>query len=772
MIIEKISIGHFGNLSDVTYELGPGLNVIYGENESGKSTVAAFVRYMLYGFGTHSAAGDLPEREKRISWETFRAEGTMDISLSDGRRLQIERHTEASKQGGRIVYREESTVRNLEDGSIVPFHARPGEAFFAVPEQVYMNTAQFGQLSHSHFNEGEMSQAMENLLFSGDESVSALRAHKTLEQARNSLSHHSGMGGAIYELIAKSDAIRNRLSKAARCAAQIQKTETELHSLKLKIAHAEEKRDELATIDEQYRAYLTIRDFDKMHEVENSYIALLEAQKAHRAAHSHEGFLPDEEYLVALKTTERVAEVARQNYLRTEERAAALRDAPAMTPESEELLASTEAAGGARAVEDEYIRLHNREKRAGILSWLFVALAALGLGAILFFLRPLTLDPVTAMSTICVLALLGLSGFFFSNRRHARRATAALCLKMGAISGGDLLCRLHSVADIRRAVIERTESIRLAEENAEITRGNYERFRTELAALAAKWGKTLTDASPAESVESIAALAGDFLAEDRRLAEEIAEVRGRLESLRSRLEGVSEIAIRAQLTPAQRVAMQDTNHRTIQEGLIYYRGTCEDLYEQQREQLEQLEEYRATAENPALLRSERAALEDRIAELQRRHRAYDYAADAVWNASDRLRAEISPRLTAYAGKLLEAGTEGRYPALAVSPRLSMTYLDGEARRPLPHMSGATREIAYIALRLALIDMLYREQPTLCFDESMAHQDDGRTTAILRFLTGDSLGLQSILFTCHRREADLAAAVSADTRCFTIKGEQE
>ena len=152
--------------------------------------------------------------------------------------------------------------------------------------------------------------------------------------------------------------------------------------------------------------------------------------------------------------------------------------------------------------------------------------------------------------------------------------------------------------------------------------------------------------------------------------------------------------------------------------------------------------------------------------------AYDYAADSVANASDRLRAEISPRLSEYAGKLLEAGTDGRYTSLSVSPRLSMTYLNGEDDRPLPTMSGATREIAYIALRLALIDMLYREVPPLCFDESLAHQDDGRTSAILRFLADAGLGMQCIFFTCHRREAELAAVVSADTRCFYIEGEQE
>ena len=200
MIIERIEIGHFGSIDDLSYDFGPHLNVIEGPNESGKSMIAAFVRYMLYGFGAHRASAELSEREKRISRTTMTAEGAMIISLADGRRFRIERKTVATEQAGRIGYREESVLIDLSEGGISRFHTRPGEAFFSVPEQVYVNTAYFDQLSDSRLNEGEMTQAMENLLFSGDERVNSLRALKSIKEARNSLTHPGGVGGAIAEL--------------------------------------------------------------------------------------------------------------------------------------------------------------------------------------------------------------------------------------------------------------------------------------------------------------------------------------------------------------------------------------------------------------------------------------------------------------------------------------------------------------------------------------------------------------------------------------------
>ena len=50
MIIEKIVIKSFGVITDLTLDFSEKVNVIEGGNEAGKSTIAAFIRYMLYGF--------------------------------------------------------------------------------------------------------------------------------------------------------------------------------------------------------------------------------------------------------------------------------------------------------------------------------------------------------------------------------------------------------------------------------------------------------------------------------------------------------------------------------------------------------------------------------------------------------------------------------------------------------------------------------------------------------------------------------------------------
>lgn len=49
MILKQLYMRHFGRFNDEKIELKPGINVIYGENESGKTTISAFIQTMLFG---------------------------------------------------------------------------------------------------------------------------------------------------------------------------------------------------------------------------------------------------------------------------------------------------------------------------------------------------------------------------------------------------------------------------------------------------------------------------------------------------------------------------------------------------------------------------------------------------------------------------------------------------------------------------------------------------------------------------------------------------
>ena len=85
MIIESINIKSFGMITDMTLNFAEDINVIVGHNEAGKSTIAAFIKYMLYGFGNDGSADAPDERTRRINWENGTAQGSMTVRTGEKR---------------------------------------------------------------------------------------------------------------------------------------------------------------------------------------------------------------------------------------------------------------------------------------------------------------------------------------------------------------------------------------------------------------------------------------------------------------------------------------------------------------------------------------------------------------------------------------------------------------------------------------------------------------------------------------------------------------
>ena len=57
--------GHgFGKLKDKEINLEEGINIIYGKNETGKSTLLKFIISMFYGLSKNKNGGTIPEVEK------------------------------------------------------------------------------------------------------------------------------------------------------------------------------------------------------------------------------------------------------------------------------------------------------------------------------------------------------------------------------------------------------------------------------------------------------------------------------------------------------------------------------------------------------------------------------------------------------------------------------------------------------------------------------------------------------------------------------------
>ena len=70
MIIKEVNIGKFGKLENQKYQFAPRINVIYGANESGKSTLMQFLKAMLFGLEKTRVRKTLDTYNRYEPWDT------------------------------------------------------------------------------------------------------------------------------------------------------------------------------------------------------------------------------------------------------------------------------------------------------------------------------------------------------------------------------------------------------------------------------------------------------------------------------------------------------------------------------------------------------------------------------------------------------------------------------------------------------------------------------------------------------------------------------
>ena len=69
----------FGKLEHRSLSFSKGLNIIEAPNESGKSTLLAFLRVMLYGFPPRER-GALADKNRYAPWTGAPMQGRMDLT--------------------------------------------------------------------------------------------------------------------------------------------------------------------------------------------------------------------------------------------------------------------------------------------------------------------------------------------------------------------------------------------------------------------------------------------------------------------------------------------------------------------------------------------------------------------------------------------------------------------------------------------------------------------------------------------------------------------
>lgn len=176
-----LHIRGFGKFHDTSIDFEDGLNIVYGMNEAGKSTVHTFIRSMLFGLERKRGRGARTDTLSLYEpWEGDGAyEGTLRLE-SDGEIFRIERTFNKKN----ITIFNETTGLEVTDAK-----ATLDRILGGISETTYNNTISISQLK-SATDEGmigELRNYIANMNTSGNMSLNITRALQHLKQEKKSL---------------------------------------------------------------------------------------------------------------------------------------------------------------------------------------------------------------------------------------------------------------------------------------------------------------------------------------------------------------------------------------------------------------------------------------------------------------------------------------------------------------------------------------------------------------------------------------------------------
>ena len=89
MKINFLKINGFGKIKNKEINLEKNINLIYGKNESGKSTLLKFIDGMLYGISKNKNGKDISDYDKYKPWNTEEFSGKINYTLDNGNKYEV-----------------------------------------------------------------------------------------------------------------------------------------------------------------------------------------------------------------------------------------------------------------------------------------------------------------------------------------------------------------------------------------------------------------------------------------------------------------------------------------------------------------------------------------------------------------------------------------------------------------------------------------------------------------------------------------------------------
>lgn len=687
MKLTTLEIQRFGKFQNKVISLPDGLMLWVDENESGKSTTADFIRFIFFGLEKLRGKRTLGENllEKYQPWDS-----------SDGLAGALEFADEAGRK-----YRIERTqdakgrtqVRVLDHEGNELDIAQPGEHFLGLDAETFVNIFYIQQGENAPHRTAGMDVAMKNLMTTGSEEISFDSVMKFLQAEKAKYSSPKRQMGKLKNLqerlgeLERSVAYKMaEISEQKRLMDDPKDVEAEIKRLNLKIQELQGEKKNW----QGYQAYLRQKEREKLKEEQ----ANLVRQLANDCPSDEEtGLLYD-----ILQQLERLAvlrEQAEKDYL--------------------ELKGKEVVLGKREQIVLEHHQALN-DSVGKVLAILGGILLVAGLGG-------------TLLSKWCVFG--AIAGVVLLTVGIIKLRLPAPLRAQGIRSKAQLMQALTSAAAAKQAADSYQEAFAKALQNKENAALQEKETKAKYLPLLERTGVfSLRQLEAVQNKQLSHRMQSARLDEITKILEQLSLTQEQDEQIAcNKMPATEQEHLETLLQQAE--ADKEALLRKLAEGAALAAQVSakeEKLVSEQEDMAQTRAEY------------ERCAFLNEVAEI---------AAGAMEKAQQKLRENYAPALREKVEQKLCELTDGKYDCVTLGEDFSLRIKAEGGLRALDYFSQGTRDAAFLALRLALAEVVQPECAVpMIFDDPFLNFDAKRREKLKIYLQKAGRERQIILFSCR------------------------
>lgn len=216
MELKRLYIKQFGGLHEREIVFTSGCNVLFGANETGKSTIMACIRFLFYGAKFKKETGQLSWKEKYLPWQGGPMEAEVEF-CADGKDFLLTRRV-----GARTGKTPEATLLCKTTGEQLSAE-HIGQTLLGLSDEGFTRTMFLSALTAriGADKEGELAARMSNLAESGAEEASFHQLDAALKEQIAELTSARRTGAVIPGLERRMEELQNQLERATGAAEQM-----------------------------------------------------------------------------------------------------------------------------------------------------------------------------------------------------------------------------------------------------------------------------------------------------------------------------------------------------------------------------------------------------------------------------------------------------------------------------------------------------------------------------------------------------------------------